>query len=262
MKVLREYIQNAVSKNAVGIEIGPSWAPILPKKEGYKIFIVDHCNEYDLKRICENDENIKHLSDNIEKVDFVDNGIDFKEMFSCPDGFDFIVSSHNIEHLPNPVSFLIRAQNALKPGGRLYMIVPDRRNTFDYFRPVSTVGQFLEAYKDKRTVHSFSAIYDARTYDVSGNTPDGDITLNRNQDKPLYDNVIECSDCGSYIDAHAWIFTPSSSFFIIPAAFKSSASTTVPSLKTSRSLMFMTVYLVAKTELLKPLLGILLWSGI
>ncbi|OIQ69749.1 ubiquinone biosynthesis O-methyltransferase [mine drainage metagenome] len=60
--------------------------------------------------------------------------------------FDYIVSSHNFEHLPNPIKFLQGCASLLKPGGLITMAVPDHRACFDYFRPHTVIGDWLEAY--------------------------------------------------------------------------------------------------------------------
>jgi SAM-dependent methyltransferase len=44
---------------------------------------------------------------------------------------DFVIGSHVIEHLADPLGFLDDVHRVLRPGGVLLILVPDRRYTFD-----------------------------------------------------------------------------------------------------------------------------------
>ena len=44
---------------------------------------------------------------------------------------DFVICSHVLEHLANPLGFLEDAHRVLRPGGVLLILLPDRRYTFD-----------------------------------------------------------------------------------------------------------------------------------
>jgi SAM-dependent methyltransferase len=51
--------------------------------------------------------------------------------------YDFVVASHVLEHLANPLRALHEWKRVLRPGGVLLILVPDRRNTFDHKRPLT-----------------------------------------------------------------------------------------------------------------------------
>jgi len=44
----KEKILRHINKNGTGIEIGPSYNPIAPKKEGYNVHIIDHLSKEEL----------------------------------------------------------------------------------------------------------------------------------------------------------------------------------------------------------------------
>lgn len=50
------------------------------------------------------------------------------------ESLDYIASSHLLEHLSNPLVAIDDWHRTLKPGGLLYLVVPDRRFTFDHRR--------------------------------------------------------------------------------------------------------------------------------
>ena len=66
------------------------------------------------------------------------------ELAPLPDGSqDFVVASHVLEHLDNPVKALFAWRRVLRPGGRLLLVVPDARYTFDRGRPLTTLEHLL-----------------------------------------------------------------------------------------------------------------------
>jgi SAM-dependent methyltransferase len=56
---------------------------------------------------------------------------------------DFVIANHVIEHLEDPITALESYARVLRPGGVLYMAVPDKRVTFDRDRPVTEVGHII-----------------------------------------------------------------------------------------------------------------------
>jgi SAM-dependent methyltransferase len=64
-----------------------------------------------------------------------------------PGSLDYIVSSHLIEHLPNPLLALQEWHSLLKKGGVLYMVVPDARFTFDHMRERTSLEHLVEDYE-------------------------------------------------------------------------------------------------------------------
>ena len=48
--------------------------------------------------------------------------------------YDFILSSHSLEHTANPIKALKEWVRILKPDGKIVIILPDKRHTFDHYR--------------------------------------------------------------------------------------------------------------------------------
>ena len=64
---------------------------------------------------------------------------------------DFVVLSHVIEHVANPVRVVKEIFRVLKPGGRALIAAPDKRFTFDRTRDITTTASLLEDYRQNRT---------------------------------------------------------------------------------------------------------------
>lgn len=58
--------------------------------------------------------------------------------------YDFIVASHVLEHLANPLKAVREWQRVVRPGGVILIVVPDRNNRFDCERPVTTFAHLTE----------------------------------------------------------------------------------------------------------------------
>jgi SAM-dependent methyltransferase len=63
---------------------------------------------------------------------------------SIPDGtYDFVLASHILEHVANPLRALEEFHRVLKPRGWAIVLVPNQMYTFDHRRPVTTFAHLL-----------------------------------------------------------------------------------------------------------------------
>lgn len=63
------------------------------------------------------------------------------------DRYDFVLSSHNLEHVSNPVKALKEWERVVKPDGAIIVLLPDYRRTFDHRRKPTPVEHMLEDYE-------------------------------------------------------------------------------------------------------------------
>lgn len=64
--------------------------------------------------------------------------------------YDFVLSSHNLEHISNPLKALREWMRVMKPGGNLIILLPNYRQTFDHRRKPTGVEHMLEDYRQQR----------------------------------------------------------------------------------------------------------------
>jgi SAM-dependent methyltransferase len=72
---------------------------------------------------------------------FVAKGTDLREISS--EKYDFVLSSHMLEHTANPLRALEEWRRVLKPGGALILVVPARDGAFDHRRPITTIAHLI-----------------------------------------------------------------------------------------------------------------------
>lgn len=67
--------------------------------------------------------------------------------FLDDDVFDFVVSSHVLEHMPNPGLALAEWLRVTRPGGVVYSVIPNKNRTFDRRRATTPVDTIMRAFE-------------------------------------------------------------------------------------------------------------------
>ena len=65
--------------------------------------------------------------------------------------YDFVLSSHCIEHLANPLQGLTEWIRVLKQDGLLVLVVPHKDGTFDHRRPVTSMEHLIQDFDAQTT---------------------------------------------------------------------------------------------------------------
>ncbi|WP_419825243.1 hypothetical protein [Sphingomonas sp.] len=137
--------------------------------------------------------------------------------------FDAVLSSHAIEHQPDLVRHLEDVAALLDPGGRYFLIVPDRRYCLDHYLPDSSLADILAAYQEERTRHPAASVVEHAAL-----TTHNDCVRHWRGDHGAIDPAEQArragralheyrSAEGRYVDVHSWQFTPASFATLIAA---------------------------------------------
>ncbi|QTD45762.1 class I SAM-dependent methyltransferase [Ottowia testudinis] len=218
-KTREQKILRYINLSMRGIEIAPYHNPLAPKAKGYNCLTLDVFDFDRLKENAKNDPNVKDKIDLIEPVDIVTSATELDiaiERRGELGTFDYIISSHNFEHLPNPIRFLLACGRTLKPGGILSMAIPNKRFTFDYARSLSRFIDVFRAFHENHIKPDLWTLFDFNA-SFAENVP----TTPQHPGTPKYANQVTdafsdlkkrlASDAPQdYMDAHVWVFTPES----------------------------------------------------
>lgn len=63
--------------------------------------------------------------------------------------YDFVLSSHVVEHTANPILAMSEWKRVLKDHGMMVLIAPHKEGTFDRNRPVTTLAHMIEDFEHK-----------------------------------------------------------------------------------------------------------------
>jgi SAM-dependent methyltransferase len=159
-----EFLLRYADLSRRGIEIAPYFNPTIRKSDGFDVLIMDVFDTNTLRKRALDDAWIPNdRIHEIEEVDLIGDASLIGEVVKKADiegKVNYIVSSHNFEHLPNPIGFLRGASQALEPGGVLCMAVPDCRACFDHFRMPTRLVDWLAAFHEDRKQPSPESIFD------------------------------------------------------------------------------------------------------
>ena len=216
MPTRSEILLAPVPRDGRIIEIGPSYSPIAPKSGGWDARTLDHLTREGLVAKYTGHPGVD--AGRIEEVDYVWSGGPLSDAVpqAMHGTFDAFVASHVIEHTPDLIAFLDSATTLLKPEGVVVLAVPDKRYCFDYFQPLTTTGQVVEAHAERRSRHSRRLAFDHVAYAAGsgGNGTWGQHPLHGLQllhpiehARDLFASFGATSD---YVDLHAWRFSPAS----------------------------------------------------
>ncbi len=118
-----------------GIEIGGS----AHNPFGLNTLNIDYCATYTNFK----DKELE-MCGTILPVDIVARGDQLPFMNAS---FDFVLSSHVLEHFPDPIRSLKEWCRVIRPNGYIFMIIPHKDRTFDKERERTTLAELIERHK-------------------------------------------------------------------------------------------------------------------
>lgn len=208
------HILSLLQPGGRGLEIGPGYNPFLPKAKGHRVESVDHAPAEALRR--------KYLAlgqdvSRIEEVDYVWTGQPLDELVPHHGAYDFVLASHVVEHLPDPLGFLNACDRLLRPGGVLVLVAPDKRRCFDALRPIASTGDVVQAGLERRQRHPPGKVFDHTAYYAAENGAGTWYRRRRGATALAREDIDEArrayqaaADSAGYVDVHGWVFVPSS----------------------------------------------------
>lgn len=196
-----------------GLEIGPLDKPIVPKK-GSNVLYADHLATDKLRDKYRGHELVSN--GDIEDVDIVVGPSGIRDAVGSR-RFNYVLASHVIEHIPNPLGWFNEIYGFMEPGGILSLAIPDKRYCFDRLRKVTTAIDWIGAWLQKATRPTPGQILDQLSNEVrykgdigwGENIESHDLTHAVGQREALR-IAIEAMNSQEYRDVHCWVFTPKS----------------------------------------------------
>lgn len=102
-------------------------------------------------------------------------------------GYDFVLSSHMLEHTANPILALSEWKRLLKGQGVLVLILPNKQYTFDHLRPTTTLAHLIQDFNAGVAEDDMTHLEEVLAFHDLGRDPDaGDAADFQNRCK---DNV-------------------------------------------------------------------------
>jgi SAM-dependent methyltransferase len=197
------------------LEIGPLCTPSFPPERG-RIEYMDIMPTAELRKLAASYE--WGDPEKVPEITYVWRGEPYASLVRHKP--DIVFSSHNIEHQPCLLTQLRNVASILQPGGRMFLVVPDRRYCFDHYMPDSTIADVIEAWRERRTQPGALVRLRYRLLHTHNETAahwTGDHGIDPrwvNPDPARAALIRELAEAprisDGYDDVHCWFFTPMS----------------------------------------------------
>jgi SAM-dependent methyltransferase len=135
----RRMLFEHIDKAGRGLEIGPYDQPTLVKSEANICFLDVQPREALVAAVPDKNQAAK-----IPEVDFVCVSANYREAIDVT--FDYVIANHVLEHVPNPIAWLQMIAGMLVDDGVLFLSLPDKKFTFDKYRPDTPLSHVLHDY--------------------------------------------------------------------------------------------------------------------
>lgn len=108
----------------------------------------------------------------------------------CASGFyDFVLSSHTLEHVANPLQALSEWIRVLKEEGLLVLVLPHKDGTFDHQRPVTLLAHLIQDFEQQVTEEDLTHLEEIlQLHDLSKDPGAGDFDAFKQRSQRNFEN--------------------------------------------------------------------------
>lgn len=199
-----------LDKPGVALEIGAFDNPTVRPRDGFDVRYADYFSSDELRQ--KHSGNPRRDLSRIVEVDYVVKGPRLSPFID--DRCDLIVANHVIEHVCDPIGWLVDIASFCTARATIFMAVPDQRFTFDYFKQPTDIGCIVRAHEERkerpdrfdvarmRYLHTrvdALALWDGRARPVRPGP-----------DRPTYRQILENARVeaeAGYVDVHCTYYT-------------------------------------------------------
>lgn len=208
-----DFIRLIDQNSGLLLEIGPMDKPILDHKRTNGRSL-DHSTKDQLIDNCRNEESVD--TEKIVDIDYVWNGESYSDLI--PERFNSVISSHNVEHVPDLIHYFNNISGVLIENGLVFLFIPDKRYCFDHFLTETNLLEVIYAHQEKFIRPPMHSILEHEHY-ITHNDPvrhwkgdngviDPDILAHYYNTG--YNQLLQRLTAykNTYFDVHVWKFTP------------------------------------------------------
>jgi SAM-dependent methyltransferase len=200
-----------------GLEVSPYFDPFVSKSD-FKVAYTDYIDTETIRAKAAGNPELR--GQDVPEVDFVWHpGRTLAECAPHETRFDYVVASHVMEHVPNPIGWVNELLSTLKIGGHVVLFLPDRRYTSDYYRAETHFYQAVQWWLEQPSVPTPGQVLDFMSTAFS---KDHDTVIEKSPDgmpfgttRPYTDtNAVDFAAFvhkhNNYLDIHCSVWTSSS----------------------------------------------------
>ncbi|SEP40384.1 Methyltransferase domain-containing protein [Methylobacterium sp. UNC300MFChir4.1] len=208
-----------------GIEVGALNRPIVREIDG-DVRYADHLSTEGLRLKYAEDLSVNYNNfKDLVPVSVVTGTGTLANALGSTEKFDYIIASHVLEHIADPIGWIIDCLDILNDDGIIFLALPDRRFTFDRYRADTTTGELIANYHSKAKFPTPSQVFEyysrsescspEEVRDIWEGKFDKTVAVDINKLKEAVRLEIDVTHNSTYFDCHCSIFTPYSLSMIL-----------------------------------------------
>ncbi len=220
--------------NMKGLEIGPLYRPRVSQAL-YDVRYVDHYSTDELRAGYAANSQVAPFTDEIVEVDYVlKDGETISSATKDDAPFDYLIASHVIEHIPNPIGWFRDVGEILAPDGLISLVIPDKRFCFDVNRDLTSSQDWVDWYLRGLEGPSYVQVFDFFAYVATldgtvdtaalwaGTVDYSDVRRSdvADPEAAAFAECIKHQQTGEIKDIHAGVYTPESFLGLLRLAIK------------------------------------------
>lgn len=212
----RDFIMSQLSTFQSGLEIAPYFHPVTDRSK-HDVFYVDCIDNEEIRRKAAANPDAA-ASQEVPLIDAV--WLPGMRLAECVGGrrFGYVVASHVLEHVPNPLGWLLDILECVEVGGRIAILLPSKLYTMDYYRPLTTFADVVGWWVEKPTrptavqVMDFlsQSFLDDGLVSFDSQMPPFELAPRHYSDQQALEFAQYVYSTNCYLDIHCTVWTPES----------------------------------------------------
>lgn len=217
--ITREQFIGIIPTDARLLEVGPYAKPQFSRPQ----YNVAYADLYTAEQIKNDVTKYGHTDSSVipDKIDILIN-TEARPTFETNLKFDYIFSSHNIEHHPDIINHLKEMSHvASSTATKFFLAVPNKDYCFDHWQESSVFTEMIGAHRDGIVRHRYQKYLQSEIYRAHNDSAlhwagkSGDNPYDREISPEWIAQIQEVMQRADkldteYVDTHAWCFTPAS----------------------------------------------------
>ena len=202
-----------IRKPRVALEIGAFDNPTVRSRDGFVVRYADYFSSDELRD--KHAGNPRRDPSRIVEVDHVVKGPRLSPFIG--EEMDLVLANHVVEHVPDPIGWLVDIASFCAARANIFLSVPDQRFTFDYFKQPTDVGSLVRSHeegKDRPDAYDVARMRHLHVkVDALALWSEGAVPTCPDAGRPTYRQILELArreaDAG-YVDVHCTYYTAES----------------------------------------------------
>lgn len=208
-----ESVHGAINMAGKILEISPNWAPLVVAEDLLPSGQIHYCDRMPYPWIRDREKsNLDRIKAGLEVMQTDFTWTPGKKLTECTNQtYDFVVSSHVVEHVPDLLGHMIEISDVLTEKGKYVIVLPNADGTGEFFRRKSNdadvVEHFFRGGWSTSPGQNWDYLMNIFKYKETAIRDRSFSEFERHHtDAEAIQDAFRCLT--EYVDVHCWVFSP------------------------------------------------------